>query len=139
MARELPDPQIEYIKRVKKELNVALYASKYTYTQLQELLEERYGFSINKGTLKDLFDEKNLNLNYACLITTCKFFGFDFNKFLEPETISDDENYFHINTKNSAGKNRKNRNAHPFIESLKAVNTKFTVLRDDGYMCALKG
>ena len=139
MERKLPDPQKEYILRVKKELNDALKASKYTFAQLQELLEEQYGFIINKGTLKDLFDDKNNNLNYACLITTCKFFGFDFNKLLQPETISDGEDYFHINIKNGRRKNRKQNDIQPFIESLKAVDTKFTVLRDDGYMYAFKG
>ncbi|MGN1140162.1 MAG: hypothetical protein ACI4TF_03075 [Oliverpabstia sp.] len=138
MPRELPDSQLEYIKRVKADLKQALYASKYTYTQLQSILEERYGFSINKGTLRDLFDDNNTNLNYACLITTCKFFGFDFNKFLEPETISDADDYFNINPKNISRKPKKN-NTHPFIESLKSVNTKFTVLRDDGYMGEFKG
>ena len=139
MSRELPEPQMEYIKRIKEELNKALYASKYTYTQLQALLEERYGFSINKGTLRDLFDVNNTNLNYACLVTTCKFFRFDFNTFLEPETISDDDNYFTINTKNNSRIKRKASNTHPFIESLKSVNSKFTVLRDDGYMNKFKG
>ena len=47
MSRELPEPQMEYIKRIKEELNKALYASKYTYPQVQALPEERYGFTIN--------------------------------------------------------------------------------------------
>lgn len=137
MSRELPEPQMEYIKRIKEELNKALYASKYTYTQLQALLEERYGFSINKGTLRDLFDVNNTNLNYACLITTCRFFGFDFNNFLAPETISDNNDHFAADTKVLERIN--DNNIHPFIESLKSVNTKFTVLRDDSYMNAFKG
>lgn len=139
MPRDLPEPQMDYIRRVKEELNRVLYASKYTYTQLQGILEERYGFSINKGTLRDLFDVNNTNLNYACLITTCKFFGFDFNKLLAPETISDNDDYFSINTKNATIKKWKHNNSHPFIESLKSVNSKFTVLRDDGYMNEFKG
>ena len=139
MPRELPDPQLEYIRRIKEELNQALYASKYTYTQLQGLLEERYGFSINKGTLKDLFDINSTNLNYACLITTCKFFGYDFNKFLQPETISESEDYFNISTKNNVKKKKKTNTFHPFIDSLKSVNSKFTVLRDNGYMGEFKG
>ena len=139
MSRDLPEPQMDYIKRIKEELNRALYASKYTFTQLQGILEERYGFSINKGTLRDLFDVNNTNLNYACLITTCKFFGFDFNQLLVPETISDNDNYFSINTKNENRKKWKRNNTYPFIESLKSVNSKFTVLRDDGYMNKFKG
>ena len=139
MSRNLPEPQMDYIRHVKEELNRALYASKYTFTQLQGILEERYGFSINKGTLRDLFDVNNTNLNYACLITTCKFFGFDFNQLLVPETLSDDDNYFSINSKNENRKKWKRNNTHPFIESLKSANSKFTVLRDDGYMNKFKG
>ena len=130
---------MDYIKRIKEELNHALFASKYTYTQLQEILEERYGFSINKGTLRDLFDVNNSNLNYACLVTTCKFFGFDFNKLLMPETISDNDNYFSINTNTETRMKLKHNNMQPFIENLKSVNSKFTVLRDDGYMNKFKG
>lgn len=118
MSRNLPEPQMDYIKRIKEELNHALFASKYTYTQLQEILEERYGFSINKGTLRDLFDVNNSNLNYACLVTTCKFFGFDFNKLLMPETISDNDNYFSINTNTEFRMKLKHNNMQPLIENL---------------------
>lgn len=133
----LPNSQLAYIRRIKEELNLALGASKYTYTQLQGLLESRYGFKINKGTLRDLFDVNSTNMNYACLITTCKFFGFDFNEFLVPDEIADDNEYFSLNAKYE--KNRKSHGFYPLLESLSGVEDKFTILRDNGYMCDFKG
>ena len=133
----LSEHQIAYIKRIKEELNLALGASKYTYTQLQGLLESRYGFKINKGTLRDLFDTNSTNINYACLITTCKFFGFDFNEFLMPEDIEDKNEYFSLSAKYE--KSKKSPGFYPLIESLAGVEDKFTILRDDGYMCDFKG
>lgn len=133
----LSEHQIAYIKRIKEELNLALGSSKYTYTQLQGLLESRYGFKINKGTLRDLFNVNSTSMNYACLITTCKFFGFDFNEFLMPDEIEDKNEYFSLNTKYE--KNRKSIGFYPLIESLTGVEDKFTILRDDGYMCDFEG
>ena len=135
----ITDTQLDYIRRIKKELNRALSASKYNYSQLQDFLESKYDFNINKGTLRDLFDESNTSLNYACLVTTCKFFGFDFNKLLEPETISEDEDDSPATSRHSGQKKKKSNNILPFIESMKSVNSKFTVLRDDSYMCSFKG
>lgn len=133
----LPDSQLAYIKRIKEELNLALGASKYTYTQLQGLLASRYGFKINKGTLRDLFDTKSTNMNYACLITTCMFFGFDFNKFLMPDEVENKNEY--LTRIKKYDKNQKRHGFYPLIESLSNVEDKFTILRDDGYMCDFKG
>ena len=133
----LSNSQLAYVKRIKEELNLALGASKYTYTQLQGLLESRYGFKINKGTLRDLFDVNSPNMNYACLITTYKFFGFDFNEFLMPDEIEEDNEYFSLNAKYA--KNKRSPGFYPLIESLASVEDKFTILRDDGYMCDYKG
>lgn len=133
----LSNSQLAYVKRIKEELNLALGTSKYTYTQLQGLLESRYGFKINKGTLRDLFDVNSPNMNYACLITTCKFFGFDFNEFLMPDEIEEDNEYFSLNAKYA--KNKRSPGFYPLIESLASVEDKFTILRDDGYMCDYKG
>lgn len=129
--------QLAYIKRIKEKLNLALGASKYTYTQLQSLLEARYGFKINRGTLRDLFNVNSPNMNYACLITTCKFFGFDFNDFLMPDEIEDKKEYFSLSAKYE--KNKKSPGFYPLIESLADVEDKFTILRDDGYMYDFKG
>lgn len=136
---DLPKTQAEYIKRIKTELNNALTNSKYNITQLQELLEERYDFRINKGTLRELFNTNNPNINYACLITTCQFFGFDLNTFLKTEDAnpSEDKNVS-VNT-SPKFKRARSIGPHPFMESLKAVDSKFTVLRDDGYMGDFKG
>lgn len=136
MPKELTDTQINYVRRIKEELNEVLISSKYTYSQLQELLEERYDFSINKGTLKELFNADNPNINYACLITTCTFFGLNLQKLLTPETISDN-NCYYVNT--NTQKKRKTTTTHPFLESIKSSSNKFTVLRDEGYMGTFKG
>ena len=140
--REIPDPQIEYIIRIKKQLGKDFGASKLSLTQLQGILEEKYGFNINKGTLANLFNENNMNIDYACLVTVCKFFRYDFKEFLEPESMDDSPELFANNAKISErlieDKPQKIED-HPFFMSIEPVKNKFTILQDEGYMGDFEG
>ncbi|MCR5703597.1 MAG: hypothetical protein K6G85_03150 [Eubacterium sp.] len=138
MSSKIPNIQTEYLKRIKAQLRTAFFESRYSYTQLQAILEERYGFNINKGTLQDLFNPDSNSLNYACLVTTCDFFGLDFNKLLQPKLLKATDSPSHKTTKSSAHSGDFS-NIEPFLESIQAVNKKFSVLRDDGYMQSFKG
>lgn len=138
--KELEECQLEYVKQVKTSINEALGASSLSITQLATILQNTYGFNINKGTLKNLFDINNTNMDYACLVTVCRFFGFDFNELLRPEKLENQRELFtdkageakKILLKKEEEANRPKDN--PFIESLYNVRKKFTVLEDDGYM-----
>lgn len=142
--RELPDPQMDYIIRIKGQLHKAFGASKLSLTQLQEILEENYGFNINKGTLANLFDVNNMNIDYACLVTVCKFFGFDFKEFLEPDLMVNGQelftNHAKIAEKLTEEEQKKSEIIeHPFLASIEPVKKKFTILRDEGYMGDFEG
>lgn len=142
--RELPDQQMDYIIRIKGQLHKAFGASKLSLTQLQEILEENYGFNINKGTLANLFDVNNMNMDYACLVTVCKFFGFDFKEFLEPDLMVNGQELFTNNAKiaerlTAEEKRKAEIIDHPFLASIEPVKKKFMVLRDEGYMGEFEG
>lgn len=138
--KELEEAQLEYVRQVKSSLAAALGASSLNVTQLAVILHDTYGFNINKGTLKTLFDINNSNMDYACLVTVSRFFGFDFNELLRPEILEDRNEYFTDKAKvakrllleKEEETNRPKDN--PFMESLRTVKSKFTLLEDEGYM-----
>ena len=135
----------EYIRGVKKKLSEALVKSKLTNAALLTQLEDTYGFGLNRGTLSKLFDENDTtSLDYACLVTVCHFFGFDFNKILEPEVkpgfppryrdiageeygLPDEERGI-----NRTGA-REIDTGKAFIESLRDAQDQFLILNDEGY------
>lgn len=134
--RMIPDIQFDYVQNIKSALNVALTESTLKISQLQALLEKTYGFNINKGTLANLFDVNNTNMDYACLVTTCKFFGLDFSEYLEPkELIQKNPVYAALGESalRSVFDSTPVENS-PFMESLESVKDRFTLLTDDGYM-----
>ena len=142
--REIPDPQMDYIIRIKNQLYKAFGASRLSLTQLQEILEQNYRFNINKGTLANLFDVNNMNIDYACLVTACKFFGFDFKEFLEPDLMVNGQELFTNNAKIAEKLTEEEQRKaeiidHPFLASMDPVKEKFTILQDEGYMGDFEG
>lgn len=128
--------QYEYIIGVKKVLNDVLAESKLNVTQLAEILTNTYGFNINKGTLRSLFNP-NENLNYACLVTVCKYFGLDFNDLLAPKVVEGKvERFAHIGSKlKEASKHSVEEDSmnDAFWKSIAATREKFPVLEADEY------
>lgn len=142
--REANDIQLQYVKEIKRRLNKALEASKLSPTQLKVKLEEKYGFNINKNTLQVLFDESKPNMDYACLVTTCAYFDFNYDKLLKPESLIDEEEYEGLGEKASKlveleKELEANKPTDPFLRSMYGVKNKFTILRDEGYMGEYKG
>lgn len=142
--REASEIQLQYVKEIKRRLNKALKYAGLNPTQLQDKLEKEYKFNINKNTLQVLFDEKNPNIDYACLVTTCAYFDFDFDKLLKPESVSDTSPYEGLGERASGLVDKEaelesNKPTDPFLKSMYGVRKKFSILRDEGYMGKFSG
>ena len=133
----ISDTQAAYIRRVKEALNRELGSRKYSYSQLLSILEERYDFRINKGTLRELFNVSSSSMNYACLITVCAFFGLNLNEFLVPEVINDIGGT--VTSSRRRPEKKRPDSIAPFLKSLEPVSGKFSVLRDESYMGDFRG
>lgn len=77
--REVSEEQRAFIERVKRELDKHFTESKLNKSQLLSMLEETYGFPINKGTLDNLFNYDNPNIDFICFVTVCHFLGININ------------------------------------------------------------
>ncbi|MBQ7359521.1 MAG: hypothetical protein IJW63_05455 [Lachnospiraceae bacterium] len=141
-----------YIKKVKKALNAARNeANKKEELSEYKLLAEirkAYGFKLARQTLRNLFDEKSNSLDYACLVTVCRFYGFDFNKILSPEPINGAEEKFRtcaapryrvLDDQNNKGINNEIYAGELFAKSTREVKDKFLVLTDDSYFGTFYG
>lgn len=148
--REKSEAQLLYVKQIKEWLNLALGECGLKEPQLLEMLERTYGFNINKGTLHNLFDISNPNVDFFCMMAVCKFFGFD--DLLAPVAIVNEngtvevENYRHIAEKIEAEATElqktvfvEKRESDAFWQSIAKTRKKFPVLKDEGYIGDFKG
>lgn len=140
VKEEIPSAQKDYIKSIKEELNIALEKSKLKITQLAEILSDTYGFNVNKGTLKALFNCKSESMNYACLVTVCKFFGMDFNELLAPKVMpKQQEEFAYIGDSLKQGAVQESPVSDAFWDSIESTREKFPVLEDDEYVGEYQG
>ena len=136
----------EYIERVKMALNAAFEEAakneKLTKKDLLEKLQATYGFKLTKQTLNNLFNLKSNSLDYACLVTVCRFFGFDFNKILSPEPLKDQDEKFRkyaslelraADCQDLSGVDNGTPADIPFMECMSGVKDQFLVLNDKHY------
>lgn len=142
--------QEEYVKGIKRTLKKALALSRLRVPDLLVCLEECYKININRGTLEKLFDPDNQNIDYACLVTVCTYFGIDMNTLLIPELQPESEEpHLMIGSLLGIGRDefataKKKVDIdevakHPFFESVASIYKKFPVLKDDGYTGDFKG
>lgn len=144
--KKLEKARREYIDNIKKELNNALNAAQVksglNIPQLAIKLKETYGFNINRQTLYNLFSFESDCMDYACLLVVCRYFGFDFNKFLSPMPIEGkEESYRTCSSSKLRAEDCPDLNGDdngifadvPFIHSVENVRDKFLLLNDEGY------
>ena len=142
----------KYVEGVKRALNDALDEAakkeKLTKKELLEKLQETYGFKLTKQTLNNLFSFKNNSLDYACLVTVCRFFGFDFNKILAPKPIKGAKEEFRryassdLRAADCPDFNGADSGTYadvPFVDCMSDVKDKFLVLNDTDYMGVFYG
>lgn len=150
--REKSEAQLLYVKQIKEWLNRALGECGLKEPQLLEMLERTYGFNINKGTLHNLFDISNPNVDFFCIMAVCKFFGFEFDDLLAPAVMVNEngteevENYRHIAEKIAAEAAElqktvfvEKKKIDAFWQSIAKTRKKFPVLKDEGYIGDFKG
>lgn len=146
--RELEPERIEYIGRVKTALNNAFEEAKEKYglskTGLRKKLEETYGLRISQQTLDNLFRHSSKSMDFACLMTVCRFFGFDLNKVLNLEPIEGKKEEYKYRTcadselravdcPDLEGIGSEACADIPFSRSVDSVKDKFLLLNDPDY------
>lgn len=144
----------EFIRQVKEELITARNnANKKGYMSFKKLaneIKDTYSFEIDSRTLQNLFmnnEKANTNLDYACLVTVCRYYGLDLNKLLKPRAINKEEKY-----RDSASpefrviENLKEIDNdgwfyadEPFLRSMLPARENFVILKDEGYINTFYG
>lgn len=142
--REVPEEQRAFIERVKRELDEHFTESKLNKSQLLSMLEETYGFPINKGTLDNLFKYDNPNIDFICFVTVCHFFGININGMMTLPILTAKHLRYtgegkELEKKSVLPQASSARERDPFFESVQAVRQKFPVLKDEGYVGEFKG
>lgn len=144
-TRQKPKEQLQYVRNVKTILCEAFVKSKLSIPDLQQRLEVCYRININRSTLEKLFNPDDRNIDYACLVTVCTYYGIDMNKLLSPPvqrnevqpftTIGAAVGYERSPVEGSTPISDTDKVLkHPFLESIKNGNKKFPVLKDSGYI-----
>ncbi len=144
----------EYVINIKKALNKAREKAGVSYAKMEKDIDKLYGFKLDDKTLRQLFNYKNsegnkdYNLNFACLVTVCRYFGFDLNKLLSPPLISEEEELYRafaepryraVEDHNYTSAENAKREASPFIKDMLGAEGKFQPLKEDSYVGTFYG
>lgn len=127
--RVLPSEQKKYIYDIKLRLSRKLQTSRLSTSQLADILEETYHFNINKSTLANLFDTKNERIDFACLVTVCKYFDIEFSDILALSPAEGENGHF----SNNGSDVIESSAASIYADFGKELLRNFPALNDRGY------
>ncbi len=145
----------EYIMRIKKALKAAKKEAdsrekqEVSMQQLANRLFNTYYLSIDYRTLGRLFDENDhTEPNFFCLVTVCKYYGFDLDKLLKLQKVTKNKLTYQdcaeYRYRAFADEDIKNEDGEfyadiPFQESMANTRQNFVTLQDKGYVGTFHG